>query len=298
MSRPAIEITFWGTRGSIATPGPATARYGGNTSCVEVRLADRLLVIDAGTGARPLGADLLRRAAGRPIDAHVLISHTHWDHIQGLPFFVPAFVKQNRFEIVGPTGIDVTLERVIKGQMDPHYFPVEMTEMAATFAFRELVAGPFAIGDITVRTQYLHHTSIALGYRLELGGRSVVYATDHELHRRMYEVRGDPPTMLAAADRHDAEFQAFIEGADVYIADAQYQASEYPARRGWGHSTIEDVAALAARAGVGRLVVFHHDPMRSDDDLDAHIALGRRILAEHGSRVECLAAREGDTLLV
>jgi phosphoribosyl 1,2-cyclic phosphodiesterase len=290
-----IEVQFWGTRGSIATPGPATAKYGGNTSCVEIRVADQLLICDAGTGARALGVELSERMEGRPINAHLLISHTHWDHIQGIPFFMPAYEKGNKITIVGPSGIDRTLERVIRGQMDPHYFPVEMDNMAAELKFREAVERSFSVGDVVVKRHYLHHPAPSVAYRIEYGGHSVVYATDHEFYRRMYEARGDSAEMLAEADRHDAEFEKFIEGTDLYIADAQYTLDEYGSKIGWGHSTVEDVATVAARSGVARLVLYHHDPMRSDPEVEWVAEMARTVI---GKPIPVTAAREGATLSV
>jgi phosphoribosyl 1,2-cyclic phosphodiesterase len=293
-----IGVRFWGTRGSIPTPGPSTATYGGNTSCVEVRAGDLLLIFDAGTGLRLLGLDLLGRADGRPIEASMFISHTHWDHIQGLPFFVPAYARGNRLAIYGPPGVDQTLERVIHGQMDPHYFPVDMTAMAAALTFHECVETTIALEDVVVRTHYLHHTAITLGYRVEHAGRAIVYATDHEMYRRMYLARGDSPAMLASAERHDADFAAFLAGADLYIADTQYTLAEYGPKRGWGHSTVEDIAALAASAGVKQLALFHYDPLRNDADVAGLVAAAEGVIADRRATTRCLAAREGASLTI
>ena len=293
-----ISVQFWGTRGSIPTPGPSTVKYGGNTSCVEVRTGDGLFLFDAGTGLRPLGLDLLRRFGTRPIEARLFVSHTHWDHIQGFPFFAPAYGRHHRLEIYGPPGIDRTFEKLIRGQMDHHYFPVEMTDLAAAITMHEVLDPLFQVGGATVRAHYLHHPALTLGYRIESEGRAIVYATDHELYGRMYAERGDPPAMLALAARHDADFAAFIAGADLYIAEAQYRAAEYGPKLGWGHSTVEDIAELAARAGVKRLVLFHHDPMRTDDEVEELVGTARAILAARGADVPCLAAREGETLTI
>jgi phosphoribosyl 1,2-cyclic phosphodiesterase len=290
-----VEVQFWGTRGSIPTPGPATARYGGNTSCVELRAGEHLVIFDAGTGLRPLGLDLLRRAGGAPIAGHLLISHTHWDHIQGFPFFVPAYGKPHRFDLYGPPGIDRTFEKLIRGQMDHHYFPVEMTELAAQLVFHEFVEPALALDGLTIRCHFLHHPTLTLGYRVEVEGRTIVYATDHELYRRMYSARGDSPAMLDLADRHDADFAAFVAGADLYIADTQYAAADYGTKIGWGHSTVEDIAALAARVGVKRLALYHHDPLRTDADVDLHLERARAAVGELGATA-CLAAREGETI--
>jgi phosphoribosyl 1,2-cyclic phosphodiesterase len=290
--------TFWGTRGSIPTPGLTTARYGGNTPCVEIAVDDRLLILDVGTGAHPLGLDLLRRADGRPIEAHLLISHTHWDHIHGLPFFMPLYEPAHRFTIHGPPGIDRTLEKLISGQMDFHYFPVEMTEVAATVTFHEAVEPVIDLGAVRIRTFYLHHTTVTLGFRIEAHGRSIVYATDHELHGRMYAARGRSPAMMDLAQRHDADFTAFVAGADLYIADTQYREQEYAAKAGWGHSTVEDITALAARAGVRQLALFHHDPLRTDEGVDELLGSARTIVAAEHGQTACVAAREGTSISV
>src|SRR5688572_22408326 len=239
-------VRFWGTRGSIPAPGPETLRYGGNTPCVEVRTGDgdgdadgELLILDCGTGARKLGLTLARSG---PLKAHLLLGHTHADHIQGLPFFVPAFVRGSELTIYGPGGLDRDLASAIGGQMEYTYFPVPFEALPATFTFRELGEGDFSIGDVRVRTHQLNHTSPCLGYRLDAGGVSLVYALDHEPHAGALwhpdRAAGDydPAALLHPGDRAHV---VFLHGADVVIHDAQYTDAEYPTKVGWGHATVE-----------------------------------------------------------
>ncbi|HLI29316.1 MAG TPA: MBL fold metallo-hydrolase [Chloroflexota bacterium] len=294
-----MQVRFWGTRGSIAAPGPATVRYGGNTACVELRTAaGELFIFDSGTGIRELGLALM--AAGGPVRGYILLSHTHWDHIQGFPFFAPAFVAGNEFTICAGRDLDRDLESVLAGQMEYAYFPVRLAELAATVHFRDLDEGEYCLGSARVRVQYLNHTSLTMGYRVHADDRVLVYATDNEPHDRTLRPldtlgRATPPWPVHGGDRR---FVEFIRGADLLITDAQYLAEEFPQRIGWGHSTVEHAVDFAVAAGVRRLVLFHHDPTRSDAALDAVVARARGRAARQGSALEVLAAAEGLALAV
>ena len=261
-----MRVRFFGTRGSIATPGPHTLRYGGNTSCIEVQSsAGTLVILDMGTGAAVLGRELMAR--GEPSRGHILISHTHWDHIQGIPFFAPLFVPGFEWDIYGPRGLHQGLRQTLAGQMQSTYFPVTLEQLGATIRYRELVEGRLRIGDIEVTCRYLNHPALTLGYRLEADGAALVYACDHEPHSHALATGvGD----FLGEDRRHAEFLA---GADLVVHDAQYLASEYPQKIGWGHSTIEYACAVARLAKVGQLALTHHDPMRDDAAIDALVEL-------------------------
>src|SRR5215467_4890001 len=287
-----MRVQFWGTRGSIAKPGPSTARYGGNTSCIEVCSSrGTLVVIDCGTGAHPLGQHLSSISA-KGLRGHILISHTHWDHIQGIPFFAPLFVPGNRWDIYGPKGLDQSLRETLAGQMQYTYFPVTPDQFGATIHYHDLVEGTFDIDDIKVSTHYLNHPALTLGYRLEADGVAVVYACDHEPYSRS-AATGDGE--ITGQDLRHAEF---LSGADLLIHDAQYTAEEYPAKVGWGHSTVEYVVKLSKYAKVKRIALTHHDPLRDDDAIDRLLASVRARLRANASSLDVFAAAEGQVVEV
>ncbi len=280
-------VRFWGTRGSIAKPGPDTFRFGGNTSCVEVRSdAGTLLVIDCGTGAHGLGQALMQE---RPdgMEGSLLISHTHWDHIQGFPFFAPFFAPGHAWDVYGPSGLSGSLRSVLSGQMQHAYFPVTLDQFAATIHYHDLSEGTFRLGDVTVTTHHLNHPALTLAYRLQADGTTVVYCCDHEPHAAELASGLGP---VSGPDLHYAEF---IEGADLVIHDAQYTALEFPAKLGWGHSSVEYAVRLCEEAGVARLVLTHHDPLRNDAAIDLILARVRLDLADRGSPLDVMAASEG-----
>jgi phosphoribosyl 1,2-cyclic phosphodiesterase/CheY-like chemotaxis protein len=283
-------VRFWGTRGSIPKPGPSTLRYGGNTSCVEVRsAAGTIAMLDCGTGAVSFGAELMQRGK-RPLRGNLLISHTHWDHIQGLPFFAPLFVPGNEWDVYAPRGFEQSVRETLAGQMQSTYFPVELEQLGAAIRYHDLTEGVFDLGDIKVSAQYLNHPALALGYRLEADGVTVVYACDHEPHSRALAYgSGD----VGGQDQRHAEF---LTGADLLIHDAQYRASEYEGKIGWGHSTIEYVVAMAQLAEVKSVALTHHDPLRDDDTIDKEVAEIRAHLKAQGASLEVFAAAEGPVL--
>ena len=275
-----MEIRFWGVRGSIATSGPATAEVGGNTSCVEVRCGDSVLILDAGTGLRALGVDLMRRGAGRGgVEAHLLLSHFHWDHIQGFPFFGPAYVPGNRVSIYGAPLGGKPVHEAFAAQMRPPHFPVDMSAMRAALDFRDVAPGEaLPVGEARVRTAVGRHPDGCLVWRVEHGGAAVVYATDTEHDGDTGEIDGG---LLDLA-----------RGADLLIYDAQYTADEYCSKRGWGHSTAEEGIRLAEAAGVRQLVLFHHDPGHDDAEVERIEAAARARFAG------AIAAREGLELVL
>ena len=282
-----MRVQFYGTRGSLATPGEATVRYGGNTSCVAVRSdSGTLILLDIGTGAAVLGRELM--AGGGRLSGHILIGHTHWDHIQGLPFFAPLFVPGNEWHIYAPRGLRQTVHDTLAGQMQHTYFPVDLDQLGATIHYHDLIEGDLQIEDIAVRAQYLNHPALTLGYRLEVDGASMVYATDHEPHSRPL---AEHPGLIEGQDRRHADF---LSQADLVIHDAQYLASEYATKVGWGHSTIEYAIAVARFAGARRLALTHHDPQRTDAALDALLADIHA--GDQGSALEIFAAAEGQVI--
>jgi CheY-like chemotaxis protein/phosphoribosyl 1,2-cyclic phosphodiesterase len=289
-------IRFWGTRGSLAKPGPTTLRYGGNTSCVEVRTADgTLIVMDCGTGAHGLGLALM--SSGQPVRGHLMISHTHWDHIQGFPFFAPLFNRHNEWDIYAPGGLGQQLERTLAGQMEYTYFPVTLGQLGATIRYHDLVEGSFSIGGLRVVGRYLNHPALALGYRLEVGSVAMVYSVDHEPHASDL---GEPITTASTAARpvHDEDRRhvEFLAGADLVIHDAQYSLDEYSQKIGWGHTPAESAVDYALAAGARRLALFHHDPLRDDDGVDRLVEICRRRVEARGSGLEVFAGAEGQVL--
>ena len=288
----SFRLRFWGTRGSIPSPGPSTVRYGGNTPSVEVRTpSGTLVLLDAGTGIRELGRALIARANGSPITGDIFLTHAHWDHIQGIPFFAPAFQRGNRFTIWGAKSLAASIRRVVRDQMSPVVFPVAFEELAATFEFRELTDERHSSDGFDVRAFPVRHPGGALGYRFAPGpggdravGSSFVYISDNEIRAA---------DASASNDRWRAKLVDFIRGSRLLIHDATYTEDEYESHRGWGHSTYGDAVALALESGVETLVLFHHSPDRSDDELDGRLAECRGAVARSGRTLRIIAAAEG-----
>jgi len=288
-----MKVRFWGTRGSLATPGATTLRYGGNTACVELQTqSGTLLIFDCGTGARSLGLSLLK--SGQPLQGSILLGHSHWDHIQGFPFFTPAFMPGNQFTIYAPSGGDKQLSEVLAGQMQYTYFPVRLDQLQAQIAFRDLGEDTFAVGDASVRTQYLNHTALTLGYRVSVGGVDVVYATDHEPHAPALWHADPASGRRSIVHQGDHQHIDFLKNADLVIHDAQYTQDEYvESKVGWGHSPVEYVVDVAAEANVKSLALFHHDPTRTDEHLDRLVAACQRRAEASGAELAVFGAREG-----
>ena len=287
-TRPPFTIRFWGTRGSIATPGPATNKYGGNTACTEVRCGEQLLILDAGTGIRGLGLALLREFQQIPIKGHIFVGHTHWDHIQGFPFFAPAFNSENEFTIYSLHGAEKPLHKIFRGQMDSDYFPVRLSEMKAKLNFSELES-EVQLAEIRVSFTFLNHPGLAVGFRISFAGRSLVYISDHETFERL-SPQGPHPNPL------DVEIARFAENADLLICDAQYSEEEYAQKKGWGHSTFLDALLLAAQAKVKRLAIFHHDRSHDDAFLDRIQEFCQKKIADRNDSFSCFVAQEGTSI--
>lgn len=300
-----MNIKFWGVRGSIAVPGCETVKYGGDTACVEIRVDGELIILDAGTGIRRLGLKLVNESGNSPIEAHILITHTHWDHIQGFPFFAPAFMPQNKFTIYGCEDANRNLKRLLSGQMESEYFPTSLEQMEADIQFVELSAGTFQIGKAQITAMFMNHPGLAFGYKiLSSDGKVVVYTGDTEPYYQL--LSGNVNSTDAAIsgevryfiDKLEADFVQFVDSADLLIFDAQYTLEEYSGNIGWGHSPWDYAVNVGLKAKVRKLALFHHDPNRSDDEVDEIVRKSRNIIKEKCSSMECFGAKVGQQIIL
>jgi phosphoribosyl 1,2-cyclic phosphodiesterase len=284
-------VKFWGTRGSIPTPASWTRVYGGNTPCVEVRFDGTIFICDAGSGIRELGKDLAERKP-QPAELHLLVTHSHWDHIQGFPFFGPAYRKQTQIRVYGASSVENKPFRILSGQMSTEHFPVSFGELGAKIVSDHFVESEKIIGGVRVRTFPLNHPGGCIGYGFESGGRKIIYATDNELEIQPGETFPDlhddgpprhiPPPLIKVA-----------LNANLLIADAQYDDRTYAHRKGWGHSTCFSVTDWAIQAKVKNLALFHHDPEVTDAEVDAKVQSCMRRAARFGAKLTIFGAREG-----
>lgn len=284
-----MELTYWGVHGTLPVPGPGTLRRGGNTSCVSIEVGgEPLYIFDCGSGIKQL-SDHLMKSGGPRISARIFISHTHWDHINTVPFFAPLYVRGNQVEIYGPYQGDLTIARAIAAQMEGVYFPVTIREFGAHLVFRDLREESLEFGAVRIDTLLLKHPGSCLGYKFTYFGRSVCYITDNELY-----LPSDP----RRDERYLERLADFVRGAEVLITDTTYRDHEYPSKVDWGHSCVSEVADLAVRAEVKRLHLFHHDPDQTDDDIDRKLDETRAHVSRLGGRLECDAPAEKSRLLL
>ncbi len=290
-----MKISFWGVRGSIPSPGGKTVRYGGNTTCIAIETEDgELIILDAGTGIFGLAQTLVKRL---PVKCSLFLTHTHWDHIQGLPFFAPFFIPKNLIHIYGalsPVSAQ-SIKHVIETQMEYCYFPVRVAELAAEIEYTTLrERQAVAIGKTKVTGILMNHPNLGFGYRIECDGKSVFFTGDHEPLYNIYGPEDDYyeeyESLIAEKNRLLADF---VRGVDVLIADAAYTAEEYPLKKGWGHGTFESCLSLAYETGAKSLYLTHHEPLRSDDQLDAISRLLKEQYAPGSGTIPCVIAYEG-----
>jgi len=294
----AARLKLWGVRGSIPVPGPTTVRYGGNTSCVEVRADGEIIVLDAGSGIRLLGIALEQEFGSRPINLTLLITHAHWDHIQGFPFFLPSYNDKNKVRIFGYNGADTGLREILKGQMATPFFPVKLYDLPGKIDIKKLDTMEFNVGKVQVRAKPMNHPGMCVGYRLFTSSGSVAYLPDTEpydafkLHSSKSHLLS-PEQTRKRAEKERAALVEFLHETDVLLLDTQYTDEEYQEHVGWGHGSLSSAVRLALDAQVRKLLLFHHDPNHSDTTIDAMVENARKIIANGGQRLEVEAAREG-----
>jgi phosphoribosyl 1,2-cyclic phosphodiesterase len=295
------RLKFWGTRGSISVPGPGTLRHGGNTTCVEVRADGEIIVLDAGSGIRSLGVALEKEFRSQPIKLSLLITHAHWDHIQGLPFFAPAYGKKNEIRVRGYDGFDTSFGEIMAEPMKAPFFPIAMRELSARIDIKKLTEMEFSFGKVKVRARFVNHPGVCAGYRLFTSAGSIAFLPDHEPYRFLHSAR--PNNMSPEERKKTAEEQRiglveFLHDSDILILDAQYTDAEYETHVGWGHGSISSAVSLGLDAEVGKLLLFHHAPSHDDATLDAMVDEARRLVRDSGKELEVDAAREGEEILL
>jgi len=291
-------LRFWGVRGSYAAPHASHLGVGGNTSCVEIRAGDHLLVCDGGRGIIPLGEALMQSSLREML---VVFTHYHWDHICGLPFFPPAFSPAWKIRFFGPGESAADIEQRLSNQMKAPYFPVEIETWMAAIEYVSPGGGALQHGPMSIKFHNVHHPGVTYGYRVEVAGKRIVYVSDNEvaylrtsIERRADEFDDEEHQILASIEREERLSEiAAVKGADILIHDAQYTPRDYERKRGWGHSCYVDTVNFAIDAGVKALYLYHHDPTYDDAKVDEIHRDCERLVEERGAALECVVAREG-----
>jgi phosphoribosyl 1,2-cyclic phosphodiesterase len=295
------RIKFWGTRGSIAVPGPSTLRYGGNTTCVEVRADNEIIVLDAGSGIRSLGMALEEEFGERPIKLSLLITHAHWDHIQGLPFFPPAYDKKDEIRVSGYDGVDTSFSEILAEPMKAPFFPIAIDELSGKIDIRELSEMKFSVGRVQVQAKFVNHPGVCAGYRIFTSTGSIAFLPDHEPYGFLHSAKRNhmsPEEVQKTATEEHSNLIQFLQGSDILILDAQYTDEEYQSHVGWGHGSISSAVTLALDAEVRRLLLFHHDPNHDDAMVDSMVEDARQLARKSGKKLEVDGAREGEEIVL
>src|SRR6266571_8594980 len=297
----STRIKFWGTRGSISVPGPRTLRFGGNTTCVEVRADGEIIVLDAGSGIRPLGISLEKEFGAEPIKLSLLITHAHWDHIQGLPYFKPAYDQKNEISILGFDGAGAGFSEILAEPMKAPFFPIAMCELSGKIDIRGLREMQFSLGKVQVHAMFVNHPGVCAGYRLFTSAGSIAFLPDHEPYGFLHSAKSNhmtPEEAKKAASEERLNLVQFLNGSDLLILDTQYTDDEYQSHIGWGHGSVTTAVALALDAAVRKLLLFHHDTNHDDAMIDAMVQTARHLAQQSGKELKVEAAREGEEVIL
>lgn len=292
------RLKIWGVRGSIPVPGPTTLRYGGNTSCVELRVEGQIIILDAGTGIRELGLALEKEFGPKPIKITLLITHVHWDHIHGFPFFAPSYNRKNQIHILGYDGAKAELLDAFKGEMTTPFFPVDLSDLPGKINIQKLESNDFKIGNVRVRSNFLNHPGVCVGYRVFTSTGSIAYLPDnesfdaHKLHSAKPNALS-PEQIDQRAEEGRAQLVEFLRGSDILLLDSQYTDKEYQKHIGWGHGSLSSAVNLAVDAGVKKLILFHHDPDHDDNKIDSMLADARKLAEKSGADLKSKRPAKG-----